>query len=181
MQAMQTSGRRERDANILGAASLAITDALLDGIADADGHGPSEAAALVHLRLRPAENIDFLARVIGLSHPAAVRVVDRLVSEGLAERREGRDRRARSLVLTPTGRRAADRALAGRAEALEAALDPLSARERRELTALLEKLLDSLTEDRWGARHICRLCDYPVCSRPACPVDRAATLQEVAA
>ncbi len=40
---------------------------------------------------------DQLRRILGLSNPGAVRLVNRLVADGLVERREGRDRRAVAL------------------------------------------------------------------------------------
>jgi MarR family transcriptional repressor of emrRAB len=165
---------QHRQGNILGAAALAVTDRMLGELAGSAGLNATTAAALVHLRLRPGENIDFLARVTGLSHPAAVRVVDRLVADGLVKRRPARDRRARALVLTRAGQRLALRVLAEREQALADALAPLSSRECQALTQLLGKLLAGLTDSRWSSRHICRLCDYPTCARPQCPVDQAA-------
>lgn len=178
---MHISGRDRRTANVLGAAALGLTEEILGALATAEGFGPSRAAALVHLRLRPGESIDFLARVVGVSHPAAVRLVDGLVADGLVERRTRReDARARSLVLTHAGRRAAARVLAEREQALIAALEPLNPRERQALAESLEKVLDRLTTSRWSSRHICRLCDYPTCARPSCPVDAAASRHEAA-
>jgi MarR family transcriptional repressor of emrRAB len=138
-----------------------------------DGRGLTATAALIHLRLRPGENIDFLARVLAVTHPATVRLVDRLEDEGLVERRPAADGRARALVLTPSGEKAAMAALANRLAALNEVLEPLSAAEHRQLEPLLEKLLGGATQDRWSARHICRCCDFLTCDHPFCPVDRA--------
>src|SRR5437764_6850861 len=96
--AAPTSGRhcvatssRARQANMLGALALAVTDGLHERLVAADERGLSATAALIHLRLRPGENIDFLARVLDISHPATVRLVDRLEADGLVERRPGPD------------------------------------------------------------------------------------------
>jgi MarR family transcriptional regulator, negative regulator of the multidrug operon emrRAB len=141
---------------------------------DQESRGLTATAALNHLRLRPGQNIDFLARLLQISHPAAVRLVDRLESEGLVERRADReDARSRKLVLTRAGQRAAVAAATKRFELLDEILAPLTAAERRRLEPLLEKLLAGLTSDRWDARHICRLCDIPTCESPSCPVDKA--------
>jgi MarR family transcriptional regulator, negative regulator of the multidrug operon emrRAB len=166
--------RSQRQANLLGALALAIVDRLRV-VAAPERRTVSEAAALIHLRLRPGENIDFLARVLALSHPAAVRLVDRLEAAGLVERRTAPDARARALVLTRAGRNAAAHALANRIAVLGEILDMLSAAERQQLEPLLEKLLAGMAGTRWEARHTCRLCDFPTCDDPACPVDRAAT------
>jgi hypothetical protein len=99
----------------------------------------------------------------------------------LLERRPARDGRARALVLTRAGEAVATRILAQRALFLAGLLAPLSAPERRQLEALLEKLLASAVDDRWQARHVCRLCDFAICADPACPVDAAAGDEEAVA
>jgi MarR family transcriptional repressor of emrRAB len=173
---MPRTRRQERQANLLGALGLAIVDRLQLAPATGDGRTMTDTAALIHLRLRPGENIDFLARVLAISHSAAVRLIDRLEATGFVERRAAPDARARALVLTQAGETAAVRALVVRLAVLGDLLDLLSAAERRRLELLLEKLLAGMAGDRWDARHICRLCDFRTCDHPACPVDRAATL-----
>ena len=171
---MHRSRRASRQANLLGALAIAVVDRLHQARADDDGRGLTATAALNHLRLRPGHNIDFLARLLHISHPAAVRLVDRLEADGLLERRPDEDdTRSRALVLTPAGQRAALAAARKRLKILDQMLSPLTAAERRQLEPVMEKLLGALTADRWDARHICRLCDIPACAMPACPVDRA--------
>ena len=171
---MHTSRRNARQANLLGALAIAVTDRLHQARAGDDGRGLTATAALTHLRLRPGQNIDFLARVLHISHPATVRLVNRLEAEGLVERRPGGpDARSRALVLTPAGQQAALAAASKRLEVLSQLLSPLTAAERHRLEPVLEKLLGALTTGRWEARHICRLCDLPTCQLPACPVDQA--------
>ena len=84
---MHRSRRASRQANLLGALAIAVVDRLHQARADDDGRGLTATAALDHLRLRPGQNIDFLARLLHISHPAAVRLVDRLAADGLLERR----------------------------------------------------------------------------------------------
>lgn len=171
---MHTSRRAAREANLLGALAIAIVDRLQDARAGDHGRGLTATAALSHLRLRPGQNIDFLARLLHISHPAAVRLVDRLEAEGLVERRPDEDdARSRALVLTPAGQRAAVAAARKRLEVLNQVLSALTAAERHQLEPVIEKLLGALTSDRWDARHICRLCEIPTCQMPACPVDQA--------
>lgn len=171
---MHTSRRAPRQANLLGAFAIAVTDRLHQAKADDDGRSLTATAALNHLRLRPGQNIDFLARLLHISHPATVRLVNRLQAEGLVERRPGEeDARSRTLALTPAGEQAAVAAARKRLAVLTGMLSPLTATERRQLEPVLEKLLSALTNDRWDARHICRLCDFPTCKVPACPVDQA--------
>jgi MarR family transcriptional repressor of emrRAB len=171
---MHTSRRASRQANLLGALAIAVVDRLHEARADGDGRGLTATAALNHLRLRPGQNIDFLARVLHISHPATVRLVNRLEAEGWVERRPDEDdARSRALVLTQAGQRAALAAARTRLEVLGQMLSPLTAAERRQLEPVLEKLLGVVTMDRWDARHICRLCDLPTCQMPTCPVDQA--------
>jgi MarR family transcriptional regulator, negative regulator of the multidrug operon emrRAB len=166
--------RASRQANLVGALAVAVVDRLHEARADDDGRGLTATAALNHLRLRPGQNIDFLARLLYISHPATVRLVDRLEAEGLIKRQpDAEDARSRALFLTPAGQQAALAAARKRLEILNQMLSPLTAAERRQLEPVIEKLLGALTSDRWNARHICRLCDIPTCETPACPVDQA--------
>src|SRR3954447_15264436 len=99
-----------RDANLVGALGVILTDVLADATELVGGATP--AAALVALNGTSAGGtIDALAGGGGLSHSGTVRLVDRLVREDLVERRRGADQRSAALVLTPAGRRAARRVL----------------------------------------------------------------------
>ncbi len=171
---MHTSRRAWRQANLLGALAVAVVDRLHEARADDDGRGLTATAALNHIRMRPGQNIDFLARLLQISHPATVRMVNRLEAEGLIKRQpDEEDARSRALVLTAAGQRAALAAAGKRLEILNQMLAPLTAAERRQLEPVIEKLLGGLTSDRWDARHICRLCDIPTCETPTCPIDQA--------
>jgi predicted MarR family transcription regulator len=105
-----------------------------------------------------------------------VRLVDRLEDGGLLRRTVVGDARARGLVLTPAGRRAAQRVLDERAAALVAALAPLNAAEQEQLGTLLGRVVGGLTDGRAAARRICRLCDPGACGHHEgrCPVTQAA-------
>jgi DNA-binding MarR family transcriptional regulator len=158
----------ERTGNLLGALALTVADRIATG---------SDAAALITLRnYAEGEPLDLLRRALALSHPAVVRLADRLQERGLVERRRSeRDGRAVALRLTPAGRKAADDALAARASAIDDVLAPLDASERQALEAMLERMLATATTDATASLVICRLCDPDVCGHPArCPVTQAA-------
>jgi MarR family transcriptional repressor of emrRAB len=160
-----------RLANLLGVTALAAVDRLRPHVDEEAGHGGGAAGALVHLHAWPGESVERLRRVLGISQPATVRTVNRLVADGLLERRPGPDRRTAALVLTAAGRAAAERVLAARSAALERFLEPLDADERARLLPLLERLVASLAEDRGGAVRVCRLCDRDACcGRAPCPL-----------
>jgi MarR family transcriptional repressor of emrRAB len=174
----------DREANLLGALSLAVADRMRTAAERGAGQGGSAPAALISLAgYLDGSPIDSLRGPLGLTHSATVRVVDRLVGEGLAERREGPDRRSVAVTLTSAGRGAAAEAARARAEALEEALRELDPAERAELARLHGKVLATLTDGRAAAGHICRLCDAHACGHHEgrCPVTRAADEAELRA
>ena len=174
-------GDGPREANLLGAVALAVGDRVRAAVEAGSGQGGSIPAALVSLAgYLDGSPIDSIRGPLGLSHSATVRVVDRLVGAGLAERREGSDRRSVAVELTPAGRAVAGRAAAARAAALGEALAALDPGERAELSRLHEKVLGALTDGRASAGHICRLCDAHACGHEQgrCPVTRAADAAE---
>ncbi len=155
-----------REANLLGACSLAIAGRL---------PAAADEAALVALSTWLAgTTVDGLARVLGLTHSGAVRLADRLEGDGLLERRPGSDGRTRALHATPAGLRAARRLQAGRLAGLEDVLTALDDRERTTLAQLMERLLTRITEQGAPPGHTCRLCDPDICGHPGrCPVTLA--------
>jgi DNA-binding MarR family transcriptional regulator len=166
-----------RGANLLGSASIAVYDRLRLAAEAGAGRGGSAPAALISLAgYLDGGPIDSLRDPLALTHSAAVRVVDRLVAEGLAQRRPGRDGRSVAVELTAGGRQAAAEALRAREAVLENALEALTPAERAQLTRLHEKLLAGLTDSRAAAGNICRLCDLHACghNEGLCPVTRAA-------
>jgi MarR family transcriptional repressor of emrRAB len=88
--------------NLLGALSLAVMDRIEQGARDVIGHAGETPAALIVIGYGPITN-DKLRRILGLSHSGTVRLVDRLVSDRLVERRPGKDGREVALHLTAKG------------------------------------------------------------------------------
>ena len=172
-----THADRARGANLLGSMSLAIADRLLAATEDAAGQTGSGPAALAALSTYlEGDHIDALGRSLGITHSAAVRLVDRLEASGFVERGAGADGRSVSVVLTEAGRGAAREILDARERALAHALDGLGASDRKALARLCESLLGELTASRADARRICRLCDPDACGHHEgrCPVTQAA-------
>ena len=176
----------ERVANVLGAFALALSDELEAATAQAAGHAGAGPAALVALSdLLAGRSVDVLRRAVGLTHSGGVRVVDRLVDDGLVERRPGPDGRSVSLALTPAGRRLAGDVRDARHGVLQRALDVLDDREQADLSAILDKLVGGQVARRLESRAagatppggwLCRLCDTVACGRPEgrCPAANAA-------
>jgi DNA-binding MarR family transcriptional regulator len=167
----------DRVGNLLGALSLIVTDSTTDAIGDHAARSPSDAAALsAMLNFLPRPSVDRLRQVLGLTPSGTVRLIDRLEAAGLVRRGAGADGRSTSVALTPAGRRAARRVVAARAWVLEASLGVLTDSERRQLDALLAKLLVGRMRGPGAVRWMCRLCDMRACGRDEgrCPVAEAA-------
>ncbi len=168
-----SNGRVE---NLLAACSLAVAERVIGATEDAASLGAGGPAAIVALHtFLGGATIDTLARVISLSHPGAVRLVDRLEDVGMVARRtSGTDARAVSLTLTRRGRVTAQRILAARREAMTEVLSTLPQARREDLAEVLEHLLTGLTSDHPTGQRICRLCDVDACGHPdRCPVTLA--------
>ena len=176
----------ERLANVLGAFALALSDEMEAATADAAGHAGAGPAALVALSdLLAGRSVDDLRRAVGLTHSGGVRVVDRLVDDGLVERRPGPDGRSVSLALTGQGRRLAGQIGDARQAVLQRALDVLDDQDQADLAGILDKLVGGEVVRRLDARAagatppggwLCRLCDTVACGRPEgrCPAANAA-------
>ena len=157
-------------ANRLAALATALEDSVH---ADVEDLSPSAAAALQTIRQEGPLAIQAVARSIGLTHSATVRLVDRLEKDWLVRRLSRKGREVR-VEVTARGRRRAtqfqERRLAA-AEALLAALDPA---ERTALTGIVDKLLAASVVDADGAQRTCRACEREGCRKAGCPVETTA-------
>jgi DNA-binding MarR family transcriptional regulator len=165
----------DRTANLLGAASLAVTDLLLGATTAAAATSPSGTAALVVLSRAPGLSATEIGRRIGLTQSAATRMVDSLESRGLVERRRSVGKWV-AVHLTEQGRRAADVVLTTREDRVAGLLVGLDAQERDTLTTLLEKLLVAAYGENPDTFVLCRLCDRDSCADGTtthCPVGAA--------
>ena len=162
---------RARLANLLGAFSVAAMDRQTD--AAGGSRRVTDAAALTTLRQRPHRATASLARTLGRSHSATVRIVDRLATAGLVERRADHDGRVQALTLTEAGVATADRFAAERLNTLGELAGRLNEAEGTELARLLEKILGAETRTQGEAHFDCRLCLYPLCATAGCPIERS--------
>lgn len=158
----------DRTANLLGVIGLAVADRIEAAARAVLAHAGETPAALVVIGYGTGPSNDSLRRILGLSHPGAVRLVDRLVADGLVERRDGQDRRAVALYLTRRGGERRKSLLKGRLAAIRPLLAPLSAVEEETLAHLLHKMLASMDTTDLQRRTLCRLCDDRVCTD--CPI-----------
>lgn len=162
----------ERTQNLLGALALGLVDVLTETVESLTGYGGGASATLVTLGVEPGISINMLRQILNLSHPGTVRLIDKLETDGLVQRRQGSDGRTVALFLTEEGKRRRADILAQRQQKLEFALTGLTEAEQEQLTKLLEKMLTTMTTDKLRAYAICRLCDEDVCPMENCPVEQ---------
>jgi len=169
MAATSARARSERLANTLGALVTEIGDQIHSGLSEYCGLGRSDAAAIVVVSRRP-RGIEELRRILGLTHSATVRLVDRLEDARLLRRGPGEDGRSVTLELTAAGTHRAASLLAERDRIVSEVLAPLRGSDREDLARVVERLLQALAVDWDAARRICRLCDLEHCdARGDCP------------
>jgi MarR family transcriptional regulator, negative regulator of the multidrug operon emrRAB len=157
-----------RTTNLLGALALGLSDEITDAAERQVTHAGCTPGALSLIGHEPGLSIDYLARILSMSHPGAVRLVDRLEGDGLVARRPTSDGRAVALHLTTSGQNRRAKLLVDRRAVLDRALAHLARDERAQLGILLEKLLLAIKRDTRHAYAICRLCEESVCK--PCPM-----------
>lgn len=158
----------DRTANLLGVVGLAVADRIEKTARDVLSHAGETPAALVVIGYGLGPSNDQLRHILGLSHPGSVRLVDRLVADGLVLRRKAQDKRAIALYLTDKGEILREELLKGRLATIGFLLEPLTAAEQETLAAMLHKMLASIETTDLERCHLCRLCDNRVCSD--CPI-----------
>jgi DNA-binding MarR family transcriptional regulator len=159
-----------RNRNVFGAFALMISDDIVRASSSRAPEAGPAASALALLAHKPGLSIRMLAVGVGLSHAGTVRLVDRLASEELIERREhSTDGRTRSLYLTPAGKVSSDEILTARDRVIVEGLSILDPRELKILSDIAERVLRSRLENLEQSYRVCRLCCYEGCTN--CPID----------
>lgn len=159
-----------RNRNVFGAFALMITDDIVRATSSRAPEAGPTASALALLAHEPGLSIRTLAIGVGLSHAGTVRLVDRLATEGLIERRDhATDGRTRSLYLTAAGRKASKKVLNARDQIIAEGLSVLSSEELVLLGALSERVLRARLQSPEQLYRICRLCCHDACDD--CPID----------
>jgi MarR family transcriptional regulator, negative regulator of the multidrug operon emrRAB len=162
-----------RTANLVGALAGAIGDRLQQRQKAHPNETDSSLAALNLLSGFGCTNVE-LSQAMKLSHPATVRLVDKLEAVGWVEGRPGEDRRSVSLWLTAAGRKRVRQIARERGAALAKIVDRLSDQQRDHLDDIAQTLLRSMTTSELEAAFICRLCDDGACPPLTCPVHQEA-------
>jgi len=170
----------DRLVNLFGALCLGVADKVrASALADIELGGET-AAAVVVVGHTPGLSIGQLGKVLGLSHPGTVRLVDRLVGAGFVLRRTAaRDQRAVTIHLTGAGETFRVDLLRRRAGVLAEVLRDLPAGEQVALEKTAETLLSRMPNDAVSALGVCRFCDNERCLE--CPMDSFGPVQVASA
>jgi MarR family transcriptional repressor of emrRAB len=168
----------EHVANALGALALTVADLVTAAATGAARTSTSGATALAVLLQAGGLGITELGRRIGLSQPAAARMVDTLESADLVRRHRGPGRQT-TVVLTRAGTASAHVVLRERGTLLTRLLEGLTVAERATLADLIDRILIAAHAEVGSADLICRLCDRPSCVAKGqrCPVGGASRRQ----
>jgi len=111
------------------------------------------------IQRHPFCSIRDLAEGLGVSHPAAVKMVERLVRKELVERRaSAHDRRVVELSLSPLGQQCVDSVRSQRGHVLESYMAELTADEQEALFAGLQSFLSAALTDGETAEAVCLHC-----------------------
>ena len=163
--------------NLLGALTRAVSDRVEAGLRANLNRSGEAASAVVFLGYTPGISVEILRQVLSLSHPGTVRLIDRLVDDGLVERRKTEDGRVVALHLTRNGDKLRTELLNVRNDLLETALNSLSKEERKDFGRLIAKVLSTLPQTELDKHHICRQCSVSLCSSD-CPIPGHAEILE---
>ncbi|WP_181706341.1 MarR family winged helix-turn-helix transcriptional regulator [Chthonobacter rhizosphaerae] len=146
--------------NKVAALALAITD---DTLANTDDLAPTAVAALISIRDQEPLSIGDIARVVGLTHSAAVRLVDRLEKDWLV-RRQRRVGREVMVEITARGRRRAQQLQETRLAAVDSYLGVLNPDELGLLDDLVTRMIQRRTSSADDLEHFCRMCRRGDCT-----------------
>ena len=107
---------------------------------------------LTRLHRRPGASHSELAEMMEVEKATAGRMIDRLVANGWVERRtQPGDRRVKRVYLTPEAERVHKRIWRVAEDTVETALADLSARESKQLFALLQRVKETLVSGANGS------------------------------
>lgn len=128
--------------------------------------------AMIFTSQHEACSVGDIASGMAISHPAAVKLIDRMLRKGLVVKAEDvQDRRVSCVSLTDLGRQLVESAQAKRTEAIAKALQNMTSEEQAGLVTGLEKLLAATLETENLIESTCLRCG--VGHTQSCVVNRA--------
>ena len=119
----------------------------------------SQLQALTHVAERGKCSVGALAERLGVTHPAAVKVVDKLLRKELVTRAvAAEDHRQSDIRITETGRRLVNSIRQERTHRLEHVLDRMTPEERQALIQGLQAFVTAALRDEGALDQLCRSC-----------------------
>ena len=169
--------------NLIGTLALKIHDLQMDAAIGASGMSPTACACLISVAHQDtAQTISDIAAICGLSHPAAVRLVEKLEkSDYVCKVPAQSDRREVHVSLTTKGYEMRDTILRARRAAIEPVLSKISSTDRAVIQRAAGVILSEMAGSRLESEQICRLCDVVACGGDDCPVEQKALMLEATA
>lgn len=164
----------QRTGNLLGALACAVVEQIETGLKTHPNQNSTWFAALNLIGCFEGCSNNQLGQALGLSHPATVRLVDKLEAKGHVTSAPGQDRRAVALHLTSQGQTRIRQALAHRSQVLDTLVEHLPIDQRHALDAIADTLLTAITTSPVAGAHLCRFCDETSCEQNRCPVHQRA-------
>jgi DNA-binding MarR family transcriptional regulator len=168
-----------RAASLLGAVAVGLVDAMDRAVHRSHECSESEVAALLWIHRAPGLRNEELSALLGLGESTAVRLVSRLVGEGLVLREaDPRDGRAIRLRTSELGARRALGAIISRGEVTRSLVDGLPGVLIPRLVRIAERLLGAMANEPLTGLRICRFCHWAACRNDEtapCPVVLATT------
>lgn len=137
---MDRSMKDDQIANALAALATRVADGLRKGAERAAKRGSKAPTALVLISGQPGQSIDELRKALGLSHSGTVRLVEKLVQDGLVTKQQGMDARTVALRCTAAGLRRARGIVKARKNVIDEVISVLSKDEKNHLEAILRKI-----------------------------------------
>jgi DNA-binding MarR family transcriptional regulator len=153
---MDTARYVEKIATLFGKILASIQ---LDATAESMGLTPSQFQGLSYLFHHGESSIGEIAYGLGTTHPAAVKLVDRLRKKGFVQRTESKtDRRISLIELTEQGRQLAEDMLTSRTAMLAQALSRMEPSELEGVMRGLEALLAAALDGQKDVKSVCLRC-----------------------
>jgi len=119
----------------------------------------SQLQALTHIAERRKSSVGSIAEGLGVTHPAAVKLVDKLARKNLVTRGVAADdHRQSEIAVTGDGRRLVNRIRQERTERLARVLDRMSPADRQALIQGLEAFVTQALRDEGALDALCVSC-----------------------
>jgi DNA-binding MarR family transcriptional regulator len=119
----------------------------------------SQLQALTHVAERQKCSVGSIAEGLGITHPAAVKLVDKLARKGLVTRGvAAADHRQSEIAATEKGRRLVNQVRHERTQRLARVLDEMPLHDRQALIQGLEAFVTLALHDRGALDTLCKSC-----------------------